>query len=120
MYLGGINEIVMNTATLDAMHIKYDHPRLAKFTPKEGEGWDDHRYTGTEFFLWGKDAPGQSALRRIVAGWLENIRLGALAQVVLCEYIDSQIQCFDNKQNYYHTGQSKDVEQQLLRTQLAT
>ena len=119
MYLGKANARVANTTMLDAMHIKYDSPELAKFALTHSDGWDDYRYDGTEYYMWGKDDAGATTLRRTVAIWIEHIKIGSLAANVLCEYIDSQIHCFDNKQRYHKSNTNEQEPDPLLRTNLA-
>lgn len=99
LYLAKANAEVRNTAVLKAMRIQFDHPKLAQFAPTHGDGWDDRRSGGDEFYEWGRDAAGHALLRGTVATWIRHINIGDQAARVLTEYIDSRIQCFDNTQH---------------------
>ena len=104
VYLEEQADALKNEVTLKALKIGYDHEKLARFGTDDNDGWDDKRYSAPEFYRWGETDAGFADLETLVTGWRTHIVLGDIAGKVLCEYLDSRLHCFDNKQEYGPSG----------------
>ena len=112
------NDELRNDENLERINLDWDSKNLNMFSAGSDNTWDDETYAEERFHVFGSTKDGRKEFKRIIKTWREHIALGWLAAHALCEYMDSRIHCFDNKQTIHPSKKYKKASR-IQTTELA-